>query len=385
MMGKNLGDVLSGARFSVSYLLYAGEEEARLRAKDICYEQTVEFPEDITPAGPIADQIVGRIEELSPVDGPSGVRVFRALISYAVESTAGNLVQLLNVVFGNISMKPGIKVERLFLPARITSAFRGPRFGRDGLRALLGIPSRPLVCTALKPMGLSAEELAQQAYRFALGGIDIIKDDHGLNDQVFCPFEERVARCAEAVARAGSRTGRKILYMPNVTAPADRLLPAAHRARELGAGAFMVCPGLAGLDAVRVLAEEDSIGLPVMAHPAFLGSFVTSAENGFSHGALFGQLMRLSGADMTVFPNWGGRFSFTREECRQIADACAEQMGGMRTIFPAPGGGMTTDRARDMREVYGREFVLLMGGGLHRHSPDLTRNAEYFVEMVSSL
>jgi len=165
----------------------------------------------------------------------------------------------------------------------------------------------------------------------------------------------------------------------------DRLLEGAHRAKELGAGAFMVCPGLSGMDSVRVLAEDDSLALPVMAHPAFLGSFVTSPENGFSHGALFGQLMRLSGADMTVFPNWGGRFSFSREECRQIADACAEQMGGLKTIFPAPGGGMTTDRAQDMRDVYGREFVLLMGGGLHRHSPDLTKNAEYFVEMVSAL
>lgn len=373
--------MLSGLRFSVSYLLRGSEKEARMKAKDICYEQTVEFPEDITPPGPIADHVVGKIEDFSAV----GSERFRARISYAIESTALTLVQFLNVVFGNTSMKPGVKVESLFLPDRLLGAFHGPRYGREGLRALLGVPSRPLVCTALKPMGSSAAELAEQAYKFALGGIDMIKDDHGLSDQPFCPFEERVARCAEAVARAARRTGRKLLYMPNVTAPADRLLSGAHRAKELGAGALMVCPGLSGMDSVRVLAEDDSLALPVMAHPAFLGSFVTSEENGFSHGALFGQLMRLSGADMTVFPNWGGRFSFSREECRQIADACAEEMGGMKTVFPAPGGGMTTDRAQDMRDVYGRDFVLLMGGGLHRHSPDLTKNAEYFVEMVSAL
>ena len=240
MAGKSLKEQLSGERFSVSYLLTGEEKEARLKAKDICYEQTVEFPEDLTPAGPIADQIVGQIEQFSPVerpvDGRAGAPLFRALISYAVESAAGNIVQMLNVVFGNTSMKPGVKVERLSFSRRIISAFKGPRFGRDGLRALLGVPSRPLVCTALKPMGLSASELAEQAYKFALGGIDMIKDDHGLSDQPFCPFEERAARCAEAVARASSRTGRKILYMPNVTSPADRLLPAAHRAKELEPG-----------------------------------------------------------------------------------------------------------------------------------------------------
>jgi ribulose-bisphosphate carboxylase large chain len=136
---------------------------------------------------------------------------------------------------------------------------------------------------------------------------------------------------------------------------------------------------------VRLLASDAAIGLPLMSHPAFLGSFVTSAENGIGHAALFGQLMRLAGADITVFPNYGGRFSFTREECAGIARATCEDMGQMKTMFPGPGGGMTTDRARDMREVYGREFVLLSGGGMHRHSPDLTKNAEHFVKMVGEL
>ena len=122
-----------------------------------------------------------------------------------------------------------------------------------------------------------------------------------------------------------------------------------------------------------------------MTHPSFLGSFVTSPENGFGHAALFGQLMRLAGADVTVFPNYGGRFSFTREECAGIAQATREDMGHVKPMFPGPGGGMTTDRARDMLEVYGREFMLLSGGGMHRHSSDLTRNAQYFVEMMNGL
>ena len=45
---------------------------------------------------------------------------------------------------------------------------------------------------------------------------------------------------------------------------------------------------------------------------------------------------------------------------------------------------MTSDRAKDMLEVYGREFVLLSGGGMHRHSSDLAENARFFVNMLSS-
>ena len=43
-----------------------------------------------------------------------------------METAADDLVQLLNVVFGNISIKPGIRVEALTLPREITARFRGP-------------------------------------------------------------------------------------------------------------------------------------------------------------------------------------------------------------------------------------------------------------------
>jgi len=368
-------------RLSVTYLLSGDEAEARARAQDICLEQTVEFPEDLLPAGFIRDEVVGRVESLRPA-GPGR---HLAEISFPVDATARELLQLANVVFGNVSIKPGIRVERLALPEELLAAFRGPRFGRTGLRSRAGVPRRPLVCTALKPMGLSAGELAAQARQFALGGIDLIKDDHGLTDQPYAPFAERVARCSEAVAEANARTGRRCAYLPNVTGPAGALLERAHLARRRGAGGLLVSPFLTGLDAMRQLADDDDLALPLLAHPAFGGSFVTSEANGFSHAALYGQLMRLAGADATIYPNYGGRFAFTRAECADIAAATAEPMGAIPPIFPAPGGGMTVDRAPDMLAVYGREFVMLIGGGLHRRGPDLAQSARYFVDLLEGM
>jgi ribulose-bisphosphate carboxylase large chain len=372
---------MSGERFSVSYLLCGDSNEARRKAEDICLEQTVEFPADLVPPGEIRDHIIGRLEGLEKID--EGLH--RARISFAAETTAGNLVQLLNVVFGNISLKPGIKVESLALPAGMISAFKGPRLGRAGLRSLLGVLLRPLTCTALKPMGLSASELAGQAHRFALGGIDIVKDDHGITNQFFSPFAERVQRCAEAVQRANRETGGRSIYMPNVTGPVDALRSRAILAKSAGAGALLVCPHLVGIDSMRSLADDDRIALPIMAHSSFGGSFVTSKENGMNHGLFFGQLMRLAGADATVFPNYGGRFSFSREECAEISRACAEELHGFKPIFPAPGGGMTADRAKEMFEVYGRDFILLIGAGLHRLGPDLAENSRRFRGMLEAL
>jgi ribulose-bisphosphate carboxylase large chain len=394
---------VSGERFTVTYRLrghadgagassVAGEAEkaARAMAREICLEQTVEFPGDLLPPGAIPESIVGRIESFEPEEGEAGPTHFIATISYAAETCGASgggtdLVQFCNVLFGNISILPGIKVMGFDLPDSMLSGFKGPRFGREGLRARLGVAERPLICSALKPMGLSARELADQAYRFALGGIDMIKDDHGLTNQAFSPFDERLELCAKAVARANRESGNNCAYYPNVTGPADQVVFRARAAAAAGAGGILVCPSLVGLDTMRLLAEDDSIGLPVMAHPAFGGSYVTSPENGFSHAALYAGLTRLAGADSTVYPNWGGRFSFSREECARIAAATASPMGALRASFPAPGGGMTTDRARDMLEVYGRDFLVLIGGGLHRRGPDLTANCRYFVDLLESM
>lgn len=355
---------LSGERLTVVYRIRADSEaEAHARARDVCYEQTVEVPEDLPMREDIRAHVVGRIERL----GPIGPAAFEAVISYAVEVVGPELPQLLNVVFGNVSLKHGIRVEAIEFPDGLLRHFRGPRFGLTGLREALGVWGRPLLGTALKPMGISPREMAELAYEMARAGIDLIKDDHGIADPPFCPFRERVPRCVEAVERANRETGRRAIYLPNVTAPADRVFERAELARRAGAGGLLLSPGLTGLDTLRALAGDDSIALPLMAHPAFLGGFLGSPESGIAPGVLLGQLLRLAGADATIFPNYGGRFAaFTREVCRAIAEATVRPMGSVRPIFPVPAGGMTLERVPEMVGVYGTEAVFLIGGALLR-------------------
>jgi ribulose-bisphosphate carboxylase large chain len=372
--------LFSGKRFSVTYRLFGNEKEARAKAEDICIEQTVEFPADEVPDGVIRDHIFGRIESFDAWDAES----FKAVISYAVEIAAGELTQFLNVVFGNSSIKPGIRVEQLDLPESLLRCFKGPRFGREGLRSLLNAPKRPLLSTAIKPMGLSSKELADLAYRFTLGGMDLIKDDHGLTDQTCSPFEERVSLCAEAVQRGNKETDQRTLYVANITAPHSEVMKRARFAKEAGAGGLMVAPGLIGMDLMRELADDDSLALPILTHPAMQGSFVTG-KGGISHGVIFGQMARLAGADATIFPNFGGRFAFSREECKEIADATSAPMGHLKSIFPAPGGGMGIDRVPEMIATYGQDLIFLIGGGLFKHGPDLVENCKYFRKMVDSM
>ncbi|HYL80959.1 MAG TPA: RuBisCO large subunit C-terminal-like domain-containing protein, partial [Candidatus Acidoferrum sp.] len=262
-------------RFSAVYRVAGAKKEAHARAWGICLEQTVELPLEVVPEGLVRDQVVGKIESLRK--HPGG---YRATVSYAAESAAGELPQLLNVLFGNISIKPGIRLERIILPAAMLEGFQGPRFGRSGLRRHLGVRRRPLLCAALKPMGQPPEALAELAHQFALGGIDIVKDDHGLSDQPYARFEDRARLCAKAVAKANRKTGLRCAYAPNITAPHAELLDRARFARAAGARALLLSPGLVGLDAMRAVADDSRVDLPVLSHPAFQGSYVLHPEAG---------------------------------------------------------------------------------------------------------
>ena len=369
---------LSGERFRAIYHLAGPRDEAEARAHDICLEQTVEFPEDLIPRQDIREQILGRVTAFEAIAEDR----FQATIDFPIETAGEELTQLLNVLFGNISIKPGYRLARFHLPDSLLAHHTGPRFGRPGLRQIVGVDDRPLLSTAIKPMGLSPQELAEYAYQFALGGIDLIKDDHGLADQSFCRFADRVRLLSDAVARANAETGMHCLYLPNVTAPVDQIVDRARSARQAGAGGCLISPGLAGFDAMRRVAADDEADLPIMCHPAMLGSFTMDPAGGIAHGALYGQICRLAGADAVIFPNYGGRFSFSQSECRDIVRGATCSMGHLPPILPAPAGGMKLDRAAELCAFYGNDSVLLIGGDLHRHGPDLAENCRRLARLV---
>ena len=148
--------------------------------------------------------------------------------------------------------------------------------------------------------------------------------------------------------------------------PADRLADGVELALEAGVGGLLVLPGLLGLDTMRSIAATVPDDIVIMAHPSFLGSHVTDPRSGVAHGLIFGTFPRLAGADVSIFPNHAGRFSFSPEACTEVAEACRSELGGLRSAFPAPGGGMSVERVPEMVRFYGEDVCLLIGGDLYR-------------------
>ena len=360
-------------RFKVVYRLEASDEaDALARADAIAIEDTVEIPRDVIPVGYIEDVVLGRVEQVSANSNGT----WTAEISYHIDAVGREFPQLINVILGNASILRGVKAIKLTPNQDVLDRFPGARFGIKGLRERLGRPIGGLVAPVIKPQGSSSERLAELCFTTARAGADIVKEDHGLANQDAAPFRERVARCAEAVARANAirraeGDTSQAQFFASIGGHADEVVELAHFAKEVGAHGVLLIPGILGFGTMERLARDDGFGLPIMAHPSHLGSYVLSADTGYAHGLLFGELMRAAGADISVFPNEGGRFGFSIAECTEIVEACRNPSGHGRPILPSPGGGMSVERLPAMRSLYGDDCVYLLGGSLLRYGDKL--------------
>jgi ribulose-bisphosphate carboxylase large chain len=262
-------------------------------------------------------------------------------------------------------MVPGVRLVDFELPDSLLASFPGPRIGVGGLRQRFGRSAGPILATALKPMGTPIDKLAAMAHELAINGIHLVKDDHSFATQPFCMFRERVPVIADAIARANAAGGNSV-YLPALNVPINEMAAAVEFALESGAGGLLVLPGLFGFDTLRWLAEWTPPETIIMSHPSMLGSLVGDPSLGMAHALALGKLPRLAGADVSIFPNYGGRFSFDPHDCRDVATACLEPLGDLRRAFPAPAGGMTVERVPEMTDFYGPDVCLLIGGGLYR-------------------
>lgn len=369
---------MSEQRIQAVYRVSGGERQAHAIARAIACEQTVELPEElITDPGILAD-VVGAIEAVEPDTGLAGAH--RITIGYSPALASGQIPQLLNLLFGNVSMYPGVRLLDVRLPDSFLEHLQGPRYGVDGLRKMLGVHGRPLLATALKPRGTPVDGLARIAAEFALGGGDIVKDDQNLVDDDFEAFKLRVQTCHRAVADANAATGRRCLYLPHVAAPANELERYFEYVHWLGAPGVLACPMIMGLDTARALASDYELLL--MAHPALTGSYTNSDSQGIEHGVLLGTLFRLMGADISIFPNVGGRFAIKAGDCASIRDRLRAPLGSLRTAWPCPAGGMHLSNLEAMATDYGADSVFLVGGALLGHSGKLRSSTSAFLDEI---
>jgi ribulose-bisphosphate carboxylase large chain len=359
------------SRITAIYHVRSDARAIQARAQAIAVEQSVEMPLSAIEDRQILDEIVGKVEDIGDIGG--GVFVVR--IGLAAATVGNDPGQLINMLFGNTSLQDDVTLYDAEFPEELVRGFGGPHHGLAGLRQRTGIDGRAFTCTALKPQGLPPEKLAELAARFARGGIDFIKDDHSLANQAYAPYTTRIEAVAAALAQVERETGHRARYVPSLSGDLDALRAQIGVAKNAGIDTMMVQPMITGFANVSRLVHENA-DVAFFAHPALAGA------SHIDPALLFGKIFRMLGADTVIFPNYGGRFGYSPEACRRIADTALAPWHGREAAIPVPAGGMTTDRAAEMLDFYGADVMLLIGGALLDARERLTEETAAFVKTI---
>ncbi|HEY7242335.1 MAG TPA: RuBisCO large subunit C-terminal-like domain-containing protein [Xanthobacteraceae bacterium] len=357
-------------RLSATYHIHSDARAIETRAQALAVEQSVEMPLAAIDDPFVRTEIVGRVEAIAPKENGK----FEVRIALASETVGDDPGQLLNMLFGNSSLHDDVTLYDVELPSSLEQCFGGPRHGLHGLRRRAGASARALTCAPLKPQGLSPRRLADLARRYALGRIDFIKDDHGLADQAYAPFEVRVATIAEALRKIDSRSA-SARYVPSLSGDLETMRRQIATASAVGLDTVMVAPMIAGLSNFHRLVREHP-QIAFVAHPGMAGAARIAPA------LLLGKLFRMLGADAVIFPNYGGRFGYTPDICRALAREAVARREHLEPCMPVPAGGMHAGRVAEMLDFYGAEAMLLIGGALLEAGARLIEATAAFVEQV---
>lgn len=342
-------------------------------------------------------------------------------IAYPDINFSADIPALLVTVFGKLSMDGKIKLIDLHVSPSFASAFHGPKFGVTGVRELLGVHDRPLLMSIFKSViGHSAQELGEQFYGQAAGGVDLIKDDEILFDNPLTPIEKRIEVCLNAAQRARAETGQKLLYAVNITGPASGLAAQARKAVAAGANALLLNVLAYGFDTLRELSADPDINVPIAAHPALAGALYPSPHYGIAANVLLGKLMRLCGADLVLFPSPYGSVVMPLEENLAIRDSLITQDSGdylytgqtaaaanddkainngiavpsgssaeytlkHAASFPVPSAGIHPGLVPWIIRDFGTDVVVNAGGGIHGHPLGTAAGGRAFRQAIDAV
>jgi ribulose-bisphosphate carboxylase large chain len=310
-----------------------------------------------------------------------------ARIAYPVELfEAGNMPNILSSVAGNVFGLKTLRNLRLLdieFPSKLVKGFKGPRFGIEGVRKLLRVPERPLVGTIIKPkLGLKTADHAKVAYEAWAGGCDIVKDDENLSSQTFNPFEERVVKTLEMRDRAESETGERKVYMVNVTAETEVMLKRAKFVCAHGGEYVMVDILTCGWSALQTLRERD-LKLVVHAHRAGHAAFTKNPKHGIAMKPI-AKVARIIGVDQLHVGTVVGKMSETKQEVLENVEALKMPMSGIKPVLPVASGGVHPRLVPALMELFGNDFVIQAGGGIHGHPNGTTAGATAMRQAVQA-
>jgi 2,3-diketo-5-methylthiopentyl-1-phosphate enolase len=306
-------------------------------------------------------------------------------IAYPEVNIGEQIPMLLTTVVGNISMGGDIKLVDVRFPKKYVDGFKGPKFGVEGIRKILGVKKRPLLNNMVKPCtGYRLKVGAELFRKAALGGCDIIKDDELIADASFNSAAGRVKRYMQIEKQVYEEKGEHTLYTVNITDGIPKVFENARRAVELGCNALMINYLAVGFPVMQALAEDPAISVPILAHMDVAGALYMSPWHGLSSHLVLGKLPRLAGADIVVIPAPYGKAPVIDYKFRNVARNLSFPLYHLKRTFPMASGGITPSMVPTVMAVLGNDIVIGSGGGIHAHPKGPVAGGKAFRQAIDA-
>ncbi len=299
----------------------------------------------------------------------------------------GGLGQLLALIAGdNISSKSigSLRITDIFFPKEILASFAGPAHGVAGIRSLYNIPIDPILQVILKPrLGLSSEGYADLAEILTMAGAEAVREDQMMISTRYCPFKERVSFISSRIKDIEQKTGRPILYYPNISLTPSRIPEALDFLRKQGVRAVTVNAvhqGIGSVELIRSLAPD----MILQAHRS--GYVMLSNNRKFSISySVLAQLYHLAGADEIHIGSIFGRFDVRKQETLKSLDAISRPAAGLKPAMPVISGNVFPGLLEANINALGCDIVLMAGSAVIGHPLGIEAGVSAFKEMTSSI
>ncbi|MDD2678596.1 MAG: type III ribulose-bisphosphate carboxylase [Candidatus Nanoarchaeia archaeon] len=310
----------------------------------------------------------------------------------------GNMSQILSSIAGNVfGMKAvnGLRLEDVHWPKKLLNSFKGPGFGLNGVQKIFKT-KRTLTATVPKPkVGYYPDEHAKVGFDAWVGGVDLLKDDENLSDQVFNRFEKRLDLSMKMRDKAEKLTGEKKSYLINITAETHEMLRRMDLVKKSGNEYVMIDILTAGWAATQTICDKArELGLAVHGHRAFHATFDRNPLHGMSMKIIC-EIARLQGVDQLHIGAMGKLVGGKQEVRTNFEKASlmknkeenlmlAQDWGSIKPMVGVCSGGLHPGIIKPVFDLLGTEIALQVGGGIQGHPDGTEEGAKAVRESIDA-
>jgi len=268
-------------------------------------------------------------------------------------------------------------IENIDFPRSFIRHFKGPRFGIEGIRQLLGIKSRPILGAIVKPRGgASFNSIVNACYECLIGGFDYIVDDELIVDpKGDLSFENRVQRLVEVAKEASAKTGEKKWYIANINSSPKKALNYAKKAREMGVNGLLVNAFTLGFAAVEDLTTDTEVDLPIITSNMGIAALTRPSQNIGTSEVTISKLSRIVGVD-GAYSGIIGAAWYSDDIFRASLAALRKPFFDLPQTFPIVAGGLNIANIGENLIFQGNDVMFQIGTGVMGY-PSGPRNGAF--------